>query len=119
MKLTIIPSDGFVAENGKGYSNLTWSGTPTNVHALQWDDSTPITQTRQVTTEIKSQDTEGNPVIEYEHYTVTDTFSGWIEFNNGAVNEFINEFPEWVAAAQDAWAVANTPKPVSEPEDGA
>lgn len=37
MKLTIIPSDGAVYENGVCYSDLTWAGTPSNVHALQWD----------------------------------------------------------------------------------
>lgn len=37
MRLTIIPSDGAVYENGMCYSNLTWDGTPANVHALQWD----------------------------------------------------------------------------------
>lgn len=37
MKLTIIPSDGSVYENGVCYLNLTWDGTPSNVHALQWD----------------------------------------------------------------------------------
>jgi|694.fasta_scaffold106532_5 hypothetical protein len=36
MKLTIIPSDGAVYENGVCYSNLTWAGTPIDVHALQW-----------------------------------------------------------------------------------
>lgn len=39
MKLTIIPSDGAVYENGVCYSNLTWADTPANVHALQWDTS--------------------------------------------------------------------------------
>lgn len=37
MKLTIIPSDGAVYEDGKCYAGLTWEGTPANVHALQWD----------------------------------------------------------------------------------
>lgn len=37
MKLTIIPSDGAVYENGVSYSDLTWSGTPADVHALQYD----------------------------------------------------------------------------------
>ena len=37
MQLTIIPSDGFVSENGVGYLKLSWEGTPSNVHALQWD----------------------------------------------------------------------------------
>ncbi len=38
MKLTIIPVDGAVYENGVCYSGLTWEGTPVNVHALQWQD---------------------------------------------------------------------------------
>ena len=38
MKLTIIPSDGAVYEDGLSYSNLIWEGTPVNVHALQWQD---------------------------------------------------------------------------------
>ena len=38
MKLTIIPSDGAVYENGLCYSGLTWNGTPMDVHALQWQD---------------------------------------------------------------------------------
>lgn len=37
MKLTIIPSDGAVYENGICYSDLTWQGTPADVHALQFD----------------------------------------------------------------------------------
>jgi hypothetical protein len=37
MKLTIIPSDGAVYENGVCYSGLTWDGTPPDVHALQYD----------------------------------------------------------------------------------
>ncbi len=38
MKLTIIPSDGAVYEDGVCYLNLIWEGTPPNVHALQWKD---------------------------------------------------------------------------------
>lgn len=38
MRLTIVVPDGAVYENGVCYSNLTWSGTPANVHALQWYD---------------------------------------------------------------------------------
>lgn len=36
MRLTIIPDDGAVYKDGKTYSSMTWDGTPTNVHALQW-----------------------------------------------------------------------------------
>jgi hypothetical protein len=38
MRLTIIPQDGAVYENGLCYDNLIWSGTPLNVHALQWQN---------------------------------------------------------------------------------
>jgi len=37
MKLTIIPSDNAVYEDGLCYSNLIWEGTPVNVHALQFN----------------------------------------------------------------------------------
>lgn len=37
MKLTIIPSDGSVYENGICYSGLSWEDTPADVHALQYD----------------------------------------------------------------------------------
>ena len=39
MRLTIIPSDGAVYINQKAYLPLVWEGTPTNVHALQWDQN--------------------------------------------------------------------------------
>lgn len=39
MRLTIIPVDGAVYENGECFSGLTWEGTPVNVHALQWFDT--------------------------------------------------------------------------------
>jgi hypothetical protein len=40
MKLTIIPADGSVGENGKFYLDLDLSscGIPADVHALQWQD---------------------------------------------------------------------------------
>lgn len=36
MRLSIIPSDRTVCEDGKCSIGLTWQGTPANVHALQW-----------------------------------------------------------------------------------
>lgn len=39
MKLTIIPENGSVYEDNVCYENLTWQGTPADVHALQWLDS--------------------------------------------------------------------------------
>jgi hypothetical protein len=38
MRLSIIPSDGTVCENGVCYTHLSWEGTPSNIHALQWFD---------------------------------------------------------------------------------
>jgi hypothetical protein len=37
MKLTIITSDKAVYIDGVSYANLVWSGTPSNVRALQFD----------------------------------------------------------------------------------
>jgi len=41
MKLTIVPVDGSVGENGKFYNDLDLSSCniPGNVHALQWQDT--------------------------------------------------------------------------------
>lgn len=41
MKLTIIPADGSVGENGVFYNSLDLSscGIPADVHALQWQDT--------------------------------------------------------------------------------
>ena len=83
MRLTIIPSDGAVYENGVCYSDLTWEGTPEDIHALQWDD-----------------------------------VSGWIEFNDGSLNEPIHVLPEWAINAEAAWTAANNSPPES-PTGGA
>lgn len=80
MKLTIIPSDGAVYENGLCYLNLVWDGTPLNIHALQWQDD-----------------------------------AGWLEFNDGTVNESITVLPFWADNAMNAWTVANTPLPPTPP----
>jgi hypothetical protein len=41
MKLTIIPSDGSVGEDGKFYDGLDLNscGIPADIHALQWQDT--------------------------------------------------------------------------------
>lgn len=74
MKLSIIPSDGTVCENGFCYTRLSWQGTPANVHALQWDNDSgwlefsdgspnePITEIPAWATNAKSAwDTAANP----------------------------------------------------------
>ena len=42
MQLTIIISDGAVYEDGLCYAPLIWDGTPSNVHALQFDSSASV-----------------------------------------------------------------------------
>jgi hypothetical protein len=40
MKLTIIKDDGAVYKDGKTYDKLPLTTIPSDVHALQWNDST-------------------------------------------------------------------------------
>lgn len=58
MKLTIIPADGSVGENGVFYNDLDLSscGIPSDVHALQWQDTagwieyiSPLVQNQPIT----------------------------------------------------------------------
>jgi hypothetical protein len=38
MKITIVPADGFVSVDGRGFSGLTFE-VPANVHAMVWKDT--------------------------------------------------------------------------------
>ena len=40
MKLSIIKNDGAVYKNNVSYSNLSLTTIPSDVHALQWNEST-------------------------------------------------------------------------------
>lgn len=40
MKLTIIKNDGAVYKDGKSYADLSLPTIPSDVHALQWNEST-------------------------------------------------------------------------------
>jgi len=111
MKLTIIPSDGFVAENGVGYDRLSWEGTPPNVHALQWDSSTPINRIIKSVTE----DLVNGALVPVTKDSIS-TYYGWIEFNDGTPNEDISVLPEWSINAMTAWEQANNPPPPPPPE---
>lgn len=79
MRLTIIPSDGAVYEDGICYSNLTWEETPDGVHALQWFD------------------VEG--WIEFNDPNPLDTYK--------PPNQTITELPNWALNAMAAWEAAN------------
>lgn len=80
MRLTIIPSDKSVYVNEKFHNNLTWEGTPENVHALQWFE------------------TQG--WIEFKDENPYD--------NIKPANENITELPQWALNAIDAWTIADT-----------
>lgn len=90
MKLSIIPSDGTVCEDGVCYNNLTWTGTPANVHALQWDDDAPF-------------DVDG------------EIYYGWLEFKDGSPNQDISVLPPWAGNATAAWTAAANPPPPPAP----
>ena len=111
MKLTIIPSDGFIAENGISYSQLSWVGTPPNVHALQWDSSTPINRVlKSVVEELVNEE-----LVPITMESIS-TYYGWIEFNDGTPNEDISVLPSWTDNALEAWTQANNPPPPPPPE---
>lgn len=61
MRVTIIPSDGFVSIDGYGFSGLDLSGIDASVHAVQWYDThgeievkDPVTKKMVANTEITS-----------------------------------------------------------------
>jgi hypothetical protein len=61
MRVTIIPSDGFVSIDGYGFSGLNLSSIDPTVHAVQWYDTygeieikNPVTGRMVVNTEITS-----------------------------------------------------------------
>ena len=110
MKLTIIPSDGFIAEDGVGYASLSWEGTPSNVHALQWDSSTPINRVLKSIVEEES----GGVLVPVTKESIVTSY-GWIEFNDGTPNEDISVLPSWVSNAETAWDAANNPPPPPPP----
>jgi len=39
MRVTIIPSDGFVSVDGEGYGDLDLSFMDSDIHAMQWYDT--------------------------------------------------------------------------------
>ncbi len=49
------------------------------------------------------------------HALQWDADSGWIEFNDGKVNEPITTLPSWVSNAESAWNAAANPPPSPAP----
>jgi hypothetical protein len=56
---------------------------------------------------------EGTPADVHALQWLDD--AGWIEYNDGAVNEDITVLPQWADNAMAAWTVANTPVPPPPP----
>jgi len=89
MKLTIIRADGAVYKDGVSYSNLDLSSVPTNVHALQFND------------------TSNAGWIEF----VQD------DFGNKANNEMITSLPAWATTAIAKWNEAENARIAKETAD--
>jgi hypothetical protein len=90
MRLSIVPVDETVCENGVCFIGLSWVGTPEDIHALQWDDEKPVV------------------IDDVEYY-------GWLEFTDGKHNQWIAELPQWAINAQEAWYSAANPPPPPPP----
>ena len=80
MKITIIVEDGAVYKDGVSYSNLDLSSTPTNVHAVQFNDTTNIGWI-----EFKDNDDGTKPQ-----------------------NESLTSLPDWAITALTKWNNAKT-----------
>lgn len=89
MKLTIIPSDGAVYKDGVSFSGLNLSSVPTNVHALQFND------------------TSNAGWIEF----VQD------DFGDKPANEKITSLPAWATAAIAKWNEAENTRVAKEIAD--
>lgn len=77
MKLTIIPEDGAIYQNGIPHLSLDLSFIPSNVHALQWNNDKGWIE--------YSEDSDGNR----------------------QPNEKIDILPEWANTAINSWITAN------------
>lgn len=91
MKLTIIPSDKIVSEDGVGYTPLDMSSVPLGIHALQFDTD-----------------------ISYGWIEYDITAEG-----TAKPNEDITVLPDWAIICQQEWATAdynakNPPPPTPE-----
>lgn len=69
MRVTIIPVDGFVSIDGKGYSGLNLSFLSANTHAIQWYGTEG---------EIELKDDKGK-IIENKKITSIDEFKNVID----------------------------------------
>lgn len=81
MKLTVIPADKTVYEDGVSYSDLSLATIPSNIHALQFDT------------------TANTGWIEF-----IDNADG----TKSAPNEIITALPSWGNDAMTAWTTADT-----------
>jgi hypothetical protein len=57
MKLTVIRDDGAVYKDNISYNHLDMGGVPTNVHALQWKETSGWIEFTESTDGVKPQNT--------------------------------------------------------------
>ena len=73
MKVTIIVDDKAVYLNSLSYDKLEWEGTPSNVHALQWDIDSGW---------IEFKDNSGNETINELPQWALNAVASWNEYHN-------------------------------------
>lgn len=73
MKVTIIVDDKAVYLNSLSYDKLEWEGTPSNVHALQWDTDSGW---------IEFKDNSRNETINELPQWALNAVASWNEYHN-------------------------------------
>jgi hypothetical protein len=86
MKITIIVEDGAVYKDGVSYSNLDLSSVPTNIHAVQFNDTINVGWV-----EFKDNDDGTKPQ-----------------------NESLTSLPDWAITALTKWDDAKTAQEVAQ-----
>jgi hypothetical protein len=80
MRVTIIPSDGFVSVDGEGYSGLDLSFIDSSIHAVQWYGESGEVEIKNILT---------GKMVENREITSLDEFSSVINLWYQIKNEFI------------------------------
>jgi hypothetical protein len=102
MRVTIIPSDGFVSIDGYGFSGLDLSGIDASVHAVQWYDTHGEVEVKDPVTRKMTANTE---------ITSLEQFQAAIDIWNIRKEETLAAEAQALAEAQ---AAQTTPEPADE-----
>lgn len=108
MRVTIIPSDGFVSIDGYGFSGLNLLSIDPTVHAVQWYDTYGEIEVKDPVTGRMVANTEINSIEEFQ--TAIDIW-------NARKEEIIAAEAQALAEAQ-AQQVVQTPEPADNPPQG-